>query len=74
MEIGGGLYTEQKQAMSAGQVQSLNVLALTNQELEDFLMNEYLENPMLENTGDKENEMITDVEKLYGAAPFGICI
>ena len=65
MEIGGGLYTEQKQAMSAGQVQSLNVLALTNQELEDFLMNEYLENPMLENTGDKENEMITDVEKLY---------
>ncbi|MDO4268727.1 MAG: RNA polymerase factor sigma-54 [Eubacteriales bacterium] len=65
MEIGTGLYVEQKQALSVGQVQSLNVLALTNQELEDFLMNEYLENPMLENTSDKENEMITDMERIY---------
>lgn len=65
MDIGTGLYVEQKQSLSVGQVQSLNVLALTNQELEDFLMDEYLENPMLENTNDKENEMITDMERIY---------
>ena len=65
MEMGSGLLMEQKQALSAGQVQSLNILALNNQELEDFLMNEYLENPMLENSGDKENEMFTDMEKMY---------
>lgn len=52
-----------------GQVQSLNILALNNQELEDFLMNEYLENPMLENSGDKENEMFTDMEKMYEKEP-----
>ncbi len=65
MELGNGLLVEQKQALSVSQVQSLNILALTNQELEDFLMNEYLENPMLENSSDKENEMITDMEKIY---------
>lgn len=65
MEMGSGLLVEQKQALSVGQVQSLNILALNNQELEDFLMNEYLENPMLENSGDKENEMFTDMEKMY---------
>ena len=64
MEMGSGLLVEQKQALSVGQVQSLNILALNNQELEDFLMNEYLENPMLENSGDKENEMFTDMEKM----------
>ena len=65
MELGGSLLVEQKQALSLGQVQSLNILALNNQELENFLMNEYLENPMLENSSDKENEMFTDLEKMY---------
>ncbi len=65
MEFGASLVLEQQQTLSVNQVQSLNILALTNQELEDFLMNEYLENPLLENTSDKENEMITDMEHLY---------
>lgn len=65
MELGGSLLVEQKQTLSLGQVQSLNILALNNQELENFLMNEYLENPMLENSSDKENEMFTDLEKMY---------
>lgn len=65
MELTGKLLVEQKQSLSVNQVQSLNILALTNQELEDFLMNEYLENPMLENSGDKDNDMITDVERIY---------
>ena len=31
MEMGSGLLVEQKQALSVGQVQSLNILALNNQ-------------------------------------------
>lgn len=65
MEMNSGLILEQKQVLSAKQVQSLTILAYSNQELEDFLLKEYLENPMLENTMDKENEMVTDMEKLY---------
>ncbi len=65
MELTGRLLVEQKQLLSVNQVQSLNILALTNQELEDFLMDEYLENPMLENSSDKDNDMITEMEKIY---------
>lgn len=65
MELNHRINLEQKQTLSVNQVQSLNVLALTNQELEDFLMNEYLENPMLENSNDKENDMIMGMEKIY---------
>lgn len=53
---------EQKQSLSANQVQALNILALTNQELEDFMVNEYLENPMLENADHKEHELMTSIE------------
>lgn len=41
------LTLEQRQVLSAGQIQSLEILACTNQELESFMTNEYLENPML---------------------------
>lgn len=60
-----GLYIEQRQTISAGQVQSLEILSYTNQELEDFLMNEYLENPMIENTSDKQGELLKDLEQVY---------
>lgn len=56
---------EQKQTLSANQVLSLNILAYTAQELENFLINEYLENPMLENSGNKETEMLTNIETIY---------
>lgn len=59
------LILEQRQILSAKQVQSLDILTLTNQELDDFLVNEYLENPMLECSADKENDMLVDVERLY---------
>lgn len=58
---------EQKQSLSAGQVQSLQILELTNQEPEDFMVNEYLENPMLENAERKEDEIITSIEKFSDA-------
>ena len=54
---------EQKQVLSAGQVQSLDILALTNQELEDFMVNEYLENPLLERAEQRENDLMTSIEK-----------
>ena len=49
MDLNSYIAAEQKQSLSANQVQALHILALTNQELEDFMVNEYLENPMLEN-------------------------
>lgn len=42
------LSAEQKQLLSASQIQSLSVLAMDTTELHDFLQNEYLENPLLD--------------------------
>ncbi len=67
-----GLYIEQRQTISAGQVQSLEILSYTNQELEDFLMNEYLENPMIENMSDKQGELLKDLEQVYEKGLFYI--
>lgn len=63
MDLNSYIAAEQKQSLSANQVQALNILAFTNQELEDFMVNEYLENPMLENLEHKENEIMTSIEK-----------
>lgn len=63
MDLNSYIAAEQKQSLSANQVQALHILALTNQELEDFMVNEYLENPMLENVERKENEIMTSIEK-----------
>lgn len=63
MEVTSYVEAQQKQQLLAGQIQALNILALTNQELEDFMVNEYLENPMLEHTDHKENEIMTSMEK-----------
>ena len=63
MDLNSYIAAEQKQSLSANQVQALHILALTNQELEDFMVNEYLENPMLENAERKENEIMTSIEK-----------
>ena len=59
------LTLEQRQILSVKQIQSLEILSYTNQELEDFLLNEYLENPMLENALDKQNDMMKDLEQIY---------
>ncbi len=65
MELNSYVEVQQKQALSASQVQALNILAFTNQELEDFMVNEYLENPMLEHSDRKENEIMTSMEKFF---------
>ena len=41
----------QQQKISQKQIQSLHLLMMNNEELSRFLQNEYLENPMLENSG-----------------------
>ncbi len=63
MELNNYISAEQKQVLSANQVQAFNILSFTNQELENFMVNEYLENPMLEHLEHKENEIITSIEK-----------
>ncbi|MFP3156260.1 RNA polymerase factor sigma-54 [Lachnospiraceae bacterium ZAX-1] len=57
--------TEQRQVMSSNQIQSLEILQYTNQELKDFLAIEYLENPMLDNVEDRQDDMIKDIESVY---------
>lgn len=42
------LELNQKQQLSQSQIQSLNILALDNGELSEFLQNEYIENPILD--------------------------
>ncbi len=63
MDLKNYIAAEQRQTLSSSQVQALNILAFTNQELEDFMVNEYLENPMLERIEQKENEIMTSIEK-----------
>lgn len=50
MRLGQGMYQElkQSQVLSQSQKQSLEILAMTNQELRDFIMDEQMMNPMLE--------------------------
>lgn len=50
MRLGQGMYQElkQTQALSQSQAQSLEILAMTNQELREFVMDEQMVNPMLE--------------------------
>lgn len=63
--LDNSMILEQRQTMSTNQIQSLEILSFTNQELENFLTSEYLENPILENSHDKQTEMIKDLEQMY---------
>lgn len=59
------LRQEQKQLLTQAQLQSLDILMLTNQELDGFLTEEYLENPLLECSVDKQADMIRSLEEVY---------
>lgn len=48
MDIGVFHSLEQKQLLSQSQIQGLEILAMDNVELNKFMQNEYLENPVLE--------------------------
>ncbi len=51
MELGYEIQIEQKQQLTQGQIQSLEILAMDGMELNEFLQNEYLENPLLDVSG-----------------------
>ena len=51
MELSYGIQLEQKQLLSQNQIQSLEILAMDGVELNQFLQNEYLENPLLDYSG-----------------------
>lgn len=48
MELGYDIQLEQRQQLSQNQIQSLEILAMDGVELNQFLQNEYLENPLLD--------------------------
>lgn len=51
MELKFGVQLEQKQQLSQNQIQSLEILAMDGTELNRFLQNEYLENPLMDCSG-----------------------
>ncbi|WP_195198763.1 RNA polymerase factor sigma-54 [Faecalispora jeddahensis] len=65
MDFGNELTLEQRQILSQKQLQSLQILACNNQELDDLLANEYAENPMLEHTGSQRDDFFTNIDTLY---------
>ncbi len=54
MDLNYFVTLEQKQHMAQSQIQSLEILALCNAELDSFLQNEYMENPLMEYSASKE--------------------
>ncbi|MDU7336818.1 MAG: RNA polymerase factor sigma-54 [Clostridium sp.] len=65
MNFGNELSMEQRQILTQRQMQSLQILACNNQELDDLLSNEYAENPMLEHTAPQRDDFFTSIDALY---------
>ncbi len=59
------LLLEQRQVLTTKQLQSLEILAFTNQELNTFLTKEYLENPILEEPESRQEETMKNLEAMY---------
>jgi len=59
------LELKHQQVLSMQQIQSLNILACSNQELAEVMNQEFLENPMLESDGDKTGDLISSLDKVY---------
>ena len=55
----------QQQVLSVDQRQSLQILAYTNQELDAFLNEEYMQNPLLECERDRQSEIIDTLDGHY---------
>lgn len=65
MELKNGLLCAQRQILCQSQVQSLNILAMNNQELKDCLSVEYLENPLLDYAPSETDDLCTNIDSLY---------
>lgn len=66
MELGYSTILEQSQVMSQNQIQSLQILAMDNAELSEYLQNEYLENPLLEHVSGEESRREEGTSHLEG--------
>lgn len=58
----------QQQLLSVDQRQSLQILAFTNQELDSFLTEEYLQNPLLDCRRDVQSEIVDSLDGHYESA------
>lgn len=58
----------QQQVLSIDQRQSLQILGFNNQELDSFLMEEYMQNPLLECDRDRQSEITDSLDNHYEAA------
>ena len=58
----------QQQVLSVDQRQSLQILAYTNQELDAFLAEEYMQNPLLDCKRDRQSEIIDSLDSHYESA------
>lgn len=58
----------QHQVLSVDQRQSLQILAYTNQELDAFLTEEYMQNPLLDCKRDRQSEIIDSLDSHYESA------
>ena len=58
----------QQQVLSVDQRQSLQILAYTNQELDAFLTEEYMQNPLLDCKRDRQSEIIDSLDSHYESA------
>ncbi|MCD8019965.1 MAG: RNA polymerase factor sigma-54 [Clostridiales bacterium] len=54
MDLSQNITVENKQILSQAQIQSLEILAMDAVELEEFLQNEYMSNPLLEHRTDSD--------------------
>lgn len=55
----------QQQVLSVDQRQSLQILAYTNQELDAFLTEEYMQNPLLDCKRDRQSEIIDSLDSHF---------
>lgn len=69
MELTQQISMETKQILSQAQIQSLEILAMDAVELDDFLQNEYMSNPLMEHMDNHDHASVeTESEKLRSKA------
>jgi RNA polymerase sigma-54 factor len=69
MKLENSLYQEQEQQLSAFQLQSLQLLALSNKDLQDTLQKEYTENPFMDFTPSSSGKETVKDALQFTAAP-----
>jgi len=65
MTVTNKMELKTQQILSMQQLQSLNILTCNNQELAEVLNQEFIENPMLEFDGNKTEDIISSLDKIY---------